>query len=103
MIWTYFISVAIYLTRLHLMGHLNTTDIQILTMCGSLRYLQVNWLGVILRDDMEHVLTLPSKEHVSVWTDNDKVHLFTEPSQNMHSVQGYISSYGSETRQHRWF
>ena len=74
-IWEYFASMAAYPTRLRLTGQLNITDIQILPICRCLKYLQINWTGIMLNDDMEHCLTLPSKGQISVWTVNDLKHI----------------------------
>ena len=38
-------------------------------------YLQEDWTGVIIMEDMEHVIKLPSKGQISLWTDNDLKHI----------------------------
>ena len=35
------------------------------------KFLQVVWTGVLLIDNMECAIKLPSKEQISIWTDND--------------------------------
>ena len=66
MICTHLVSVVIYPARLQCTGRLNMTDIQIISTCECLKYLQVNWSGLLLTDDMEHVISRLSKECVSV-------------------------------------
>ena len=56
--------------KLKLKEYVKTTYIHILTTCTCLRYLQVDWSEILLTDDMNHVIHLPSKVHISVWTDN---------------------------------
>ena len=62
---------VIYPTTLRLKGHLNTMNINILATCGCLRFYKSILSGVIVIGDMEHVMPLPSKGHISVWKDND--------------------------------
>ena len=71
-IWAYSASEAIYSTRLKLTGQL---DIQIFPANWCFRQLQVNWTGVIVTDDMKHVITLPSIGQVSVWTHKGLKHI----------------------------
>ena len=39
--------------------------------CRCYIYLEFDWSGVILTDDMEHFIPLPSKGQISLWIDND--------------------------------
>ena len=71
MIWAHFASVATYPTRLRLRGYLNITEIQIIYTCTCFKYLQGDWTGVMLLDNMKLVMNLPSKGKISVWTDDD--------------------------------
>ena len=50
---------------------LNTTDIQITSTCRCFKYLQANWSGVLLTDDIKHIIALPFKGYVLVEKDND--------------------------------
>ena len=72
--WAHFELVAIYPTRLNITGYLSINDIQIIPKCICSR-LQVDWMRVMLSNVMKHVKRLPSKAHVSVWTDNDPRHI----------------------------
>ena len=67
----HFESVVIYLCRLHLTGCLDTAGIQMISSSRCLRYLHVDWSGVLLTDDIKCVILLLVKGHVSVWRDSD--------------------------------
>ena len=70
-ILAYFASVPIFITGIGLTGWLDTTDIHILAICGCLRYLNVDWSGVVhtMKWNMSY-LCCP-KDMYFIWTDND--------------------------------
>ena len=56
-----------------MMSHknLDAMNIQILATYGCAGYLKIEWSGVLLTDDMGHIIPLPLRGYISVWTDND--------------------------------
>ena len=50
------------------------------------RYLQVDWTGVMLTDDMEHVTKQPSKGPISIWTDDDLKHIDPREPYQIYSI-----------------
>ena len=55
MIWGHLASGGMYPKRLHLTECLSTTDIKVVATCECFRYLLLNWSGVLLTGDMEHI------------------------------------------------
>ena len=64
-IWAHFASVTAYSTTLTVSGYLNINNIQILLTCIYFWDLQVDWTGFIFTDEMENIIKLPSKGHLS--------------------------------------
>ena len=87
-IWLHFTSMVIYPTRLRLTGFLHITDIQIIPTYRCLRYLQVDWISVLLIDDRDNVIRIPSKGQISIWTDNDQSILSQRTVLDTNIIQG---------------
>ena len=68
---TLYISDHIYPTRLRLWGYLSITYIQLLPTYRCLQHWQLACTRIMLMDDRKHVITLPLKGQISVWTDSD--------------------------------
>ena len=60
----HFASVAIYPSRLRLGGYLNINYIQMLSSYKCFWYLISDWMGILLTDNMECVIKLPSQGHI---------------------------------------
>ena len=69
MLWTQFFSVAKYPTRLRPTGYLSINYIQIFMKMFQIPASRL--ARILITDDMEHVIKMPSEGHISVWTDND--------------------------------
>ena len=73
-----------YPKRLRLTGYLNINNIQIVPKCGCSKYLKVDWMRVTLTNDMKHVIRLPSRGQIMLWTVH---HLTVIDSREMYQIQ----------------
>ena len=74
---------------------MNTLDVQLIPMCGYLRYLQVDFTGVILTDNLENVVALSSKGQIM--TSNTLI----QGNLTRYFIQTSELCYRSEAK-HRW-
>jgi hypothetical protein len=67
-IWGHLGRTSVYPSRLRFIGHVNSSDLQIVQSCGCFKYIIINWRTNVLTDD--HLTTIPlrQKAPVSIWT-----------------------------------
>ena len=66
---------------------LNTADIQFIS---TYIYLQVNWSWVSHTDDMEWVIPLPAKWHMSIWTYSDLKNINLQDLHQIHIKSKFL-------------
>ena len=74
-IWAHFTVTGCFLSQIHISRPIQKEDVQIETFCCIFKYMRVNWSSIIVTGISGIPITMPDIAHVSIFTDNDLIHI----------------------------
>ena len=74
-IWAHFISTRYFPSQIQLSRPIQKDDIQIETVCCIFKRIRINWSSINVTGISGTMITMPDTAYVSIFTDNDLIHI----------------------------